>query len=295
MKFSVTTALPSSPVVLDVGSCVMTMGSCFAQHIGTRLSDALPEGQVEVNPFGVTYNPASMSRCLQLLLKGELPVGECLFHGRDGLWHSWLHATPGFSAPTREACLNNITKRFETARERLQAVDVVMLTFGTAHVYELSDTTHLTVNNCHKEPPVRFVERRLTVEEIVGLFTPVLQELRRQRPGLQVVLTVSPYRYTKLGLHGSTLSKSILHLACEALGETFDFVKYFPAYEIIIDELRDYRFYERDMLHPSAVAVDYVWERFAEWSFTPQLERYAALKSARLKRERHVESHRAVT
>lgn len=291
MNFRLTTTLPPDGPRLTTASRVLTLGSCFAQHIGERLRDALPDGQAGVNPFGVLYNPASIARALSLLLEGALPLDEALFAGRDGLWHSWLHATPGFSAPEREVCAANVEGRFQAARRLLAETDTVVLTLGTAHVYELRERPGFVVANCHKEPAARFAERRLSVDEAVALLAAPLEELHRCRPAAQVVVTVSPYRYAKLGLHGSTLSKAVLHLACEALERRFAFVRYFPAYEMVVDELRDYRFYERDMLHPSAVAVDYVAERFAEWAYTPELTAHAAQKAARLRRERH----RAIT
>lgn len=287
MNFSIPVTLPSAGPRLDAGSRVLTLGSCFAQHMGERLCDALPDGCVEVNPFGVLYNPASIAAALGLLLAGGPLPDDLLFCGRDGLWHSWQHATPGFSAPERAACADNVRRRLNGARRLLDGADTVVLTFGTAHVYELRERPGLVVANCHKEPAARFIERRLAPHEAAGLLATPLAELHRRYPGLQVVLTVSPYRYTKLGLHGSTLSKAVLHLACEELCARFGFVSYFPAYEIVVDELRDYRFYERDMLHPSAVAVDYVCERFAEWTFTPALRAAAAEREARLRRERH--------
>lgn len=128
--------------------------------------------------------------------------------------------------------------------------------------------------NCHKEPAADFSEWEMTVEDILRGWQPLVERLAQAAPRLRVVFTVSPYRYVRYGLHGSQLGKAALLLAADRLCRTSGRCLYFPAYEIVVDELRDYRFYERDMLHPSAVAVDYVWEQLRRWSFTPELERY---------------------
>lgn len=288
MNFRTSIDLPTQSIKIDTTSHVMLIGSCFATAMGTRLTDALPIRQTDINPFGVLYNPHTICRALCLLESGTFPE-EVFFVGKDGLWHSWLHDGK-FSATSLEKCRQKVGERFEQSVAFLKKADVIALTWGTAHVYELSGKG-VVVGNCHKEPSSYFSERRLTVDEIVGMYLPILCCLHERNPQLQIVLTVSPYRYAKLGFHGSTLSKAILHLAAERLTKELDFVHYFPAYELIMDELRDYRFYERDMLHPSEQAADYIWECFMNWSFTEKLMDYAHDKAALLRAERHRPLH----
>lgn len=303
MDFRTLVDLPAGAPSLSLRSRVMALGSCFASHMGARLRDALPEGRVEVNPFGAVYNPMSMYAELRALEAGTLRADGLLFRGRDGLWHSWAHSGE-FSAGTREGCLDNVMARFGAAVEAFGGTDVICLTWATAHYYCLrgddgdgaegadGDVPARLTGNCHKEEGRRFDARRVDVEGTVRRYADVLARLKARRPGLQVVVTVSPYRYAKLGFHGNTVSKAILHLAAEGLAEELDYVHYFPAYEILLDELRDYRFYDRDMLHPSEVATDYVWERFRGWCFTPELRAFADEKAALLRDLRHRPLHR---
>lgn len=274
MDFRITAELPADGPHLRPESRVMLMGSCFAEHVGRRMAGA--GLRAEVNPFGVLYNPESLRLALTALLDG-LPGDEVFFEGRDGLWHSWLHSG-AFSAPTREACRRAVTERLDAAARALTQTDVLFVTFGTADVYTLADGR--PVANCHKEPPATFGHRRLSVEETVASWLRLLARLRTVNAGLQVVLTVSPYRYAKLGLHGSQLTKAVLLLAADGICRGAEGCFYFPAYEIVTDELRDYRFYDRDMLHPSAQAVDYVWERLACWCFDEQMQAFLAEQEA---------------
>lgn len=295
MEFRILADLPSNDTLrLNKSSYVALLGSCFAEGIGQRLTDALPDGHTLVNPFGVIYNPLSICRCLNFLL--DLPSSadklSCatsllpyIFEGRDGLWHSWLH-TSHFSASTREDCLEKIVPQLISARNFFERTDLLCLTWGTSYIYELMEDG-LVVTNCHKEPARTFTRRRTTIEEITMATINLIGRFRKLHPSLSVLLTVSPYRYAGSGIHKSTLSKSILHLAAERICDELPYVYYFPAYEIVIDELRDYRFFEADMLHPSAVATDYVWERFCSWCFTPDLEHFAADKLKLLRQARH--------
>lgn len=270
MDFRIKTELPAEGPRLRPESRLMLLGSCFAENVGRRMAGA--GMRAEVNPFGVLYNPESLRLALTALLDG-LPGDDVFFEGRDGLWHSWLHSG-AFSAPTREACRRVVAERLDAAARALGTADVLFVTFGTADVYTLADGR--TVANCHKEPAATFHQRRLTVGKIVETWLMLLGRLRQANRKLQVVMTVSPYRYAKLGLHGSQLTKAVLLLAtdeiCRQAGECF----YFPAYEIVTDELRDYRFYDRDMLHPSAQAVDYVMERLGQWCFDEPMHAFLA-------------------
>lgn len=222
--------------------------------------------RVDANPFGVLYNPESIRQALLSLLDG-LP--DDIYFAHDGLWHSWLHSG-AFSVPSREECARTVALRHCAARRLLPGLDRLYVTFGTNRAYRLraAGGAGRVVANCHKVPRGSFVEEELTPEAVVSAWSPLLARLFAAAPALQVVFTVSPYRYAKYGFHGNQLAKSALLLAVDALCRRFEGrCHYFPAYEIVLDELRDYRFYDPDMLHPSPQAVAYVWERFAAWSF----------------------------
>ena len=248
---------------------LLLLGSCFAAHIGARLADA--KFRCDVNPYGALYNPLSVSAALREIVLGKVYGGEDLFrHG--GCWHSPMHHGD-FSAPSAEEALEKINGRIARAHEGIFRADRLLLTFGTAWVYEQRQTGRI-VGNCHKLPDGEFVRRRLTVDEIVADYTSLLSGLLARNGGLQVVFTVSPIRHVRDGLHANQLSKAVLLLAVDRLCQAFPrHVSYFPAYELLLDELRDYRFYAEDMVHPSGVAVRYVWERFAAACFEEETMR----------------------
>lgn len=289
MEFRTVVDLPPRPALLEPSDRAVLMGSCFAEHVGRHMAASLPAGQVDVNPFGVLYNPHSLRRALDLLLGKPFPYEEALFQGRDGLWHSWLHSGE-FSAPTAEACREAIARRLRQAAGTLRRAKLLVVTFGTAFHYALADTGRV-VANCHKEPQARFREVRPDAVSLCAGWLETLAALRAANPQLLTVFTVSPYRYAKYGFHASQLSKAALLLAVDRLLAEAPQTAYFPAYEIVLDELRDYRFFDRDMLHPSPQAVDYVWERFRQWAFSPKLEAFAAERERLRKAAAHRPLH----
>ena len=251
---------------------LMLMGSCFAAHIGARLQEA--RFRCDANPYGVLYNPLSISAALRQMLAGKVYAAADLYP-HQGLWHSPMHHGD-FSAATPDEALRRINSRLVPASAALPALDFLLLTWGTAWVYEDRETG-LVAGNCHKLPETRFLRRRLAVDEIVEDAASLFDSLWRQRASLQVVLTVSPIRHVRDGLHDNQLSKATLLLAADRLCAAFPGrVFYFPAYELLQDELRDYRFYADDLVHPSPLAVRYVWERFAQWCLSPEAVRLMA-------------------
>ncbi|MDR0962519.1 MAG: GSCFA domain-containing protein [Mediterranea sp.] len=243
---------------------LLVMGSCFAENIGSRLAEA--KFRCDVNPYGVLYNPLSIAQALREILAGKVYTPDDLLqHG--GLWHSAMHHGD-FSSESTEEILQRINMRLGQAHRQSNRWDVLLLTFGTAWVYLQEDKV---VGNCHKQPEKCFVRRRLEPEEIVTGYTGLIAELMRRHPHLKIVFTVSPIRHVRDGMHANNLSKAVLHLAIDRLQAAYpDAVSYFPAYELLLDELRDYRFYAADMLHPSEVAVQYVWQKFVQHCFSPQ-------------------------
>ncbi len=285
MELQTKVALPKESIALSHESEAVFIGSCFAEHIGQRMASS--GLAVDVNPFGVLYNPESIALALTCILEGACP-DHAFFKGKDGLWHSRLHSGD-FSAATEVEVRENVNRRISQARAMLDG-DLLSITWGTAHVYRLkSDNT--TVGNCHKQPAAEFSCHRLSVDEITLMWRPLLEKLFKSNQNLQILLTVSPYRYAGYGLHENQLSKSVLHLAADALCTTFPGCHYFPAYEIVIDELRDYRFFEADMLHPSQVAVDWVWERFGDWCFNEKMREYVNDHQALIRDANHRPLH----
>lgn len=286
MQFFTPLDLPATPSwQLFSSSRLLLLGSCFAAEVGERLSRVLPAGQVCINPFGALYNPASLAGALRLLLAPEVSrtdtVEESLFAGRDGFWHSWLFDTH-HSAPSREECRARCLASIHDVD--LTNTDILVLTLGTDRAYRLRDGDERVVANCHKEPAARFAEE--TVE--ASCLSEVLDEVQTRCPALHILLTVSPYRYAKYGFHASQLSKARLLLWVDTYVQQGDGrISYFPAYELLLDELRDYRFYAPDMLHPSPQAVDYIYERFAAWCFSPELNAAAPARLKLWKQQQH--------
>lgn len=232
---------------------VLLLGSCFSDNMGRRMRER--GFDLLENPFGTMYNPLSMAECLRRCEEGR-EIGEEELVLQDGLWHSWLHHG-AFSNADKEECMRQCNQKLAAAHEFLSRPTTMVLTFGTAFVYRHQGRV---VGNCHKVPAREFERTMLSVEEIVEVWAPMIA--REQARGGQVVVTVSPIRHLADTAHGNMVSKATLLLACERLEQAG--ADYFPSYEIMMDELRDYRFYDRDMVHPSELAVDLIWERFED-------------------------------
>jgi hypothetical protein len=265
MKFR--TDLPTFKASFDINYQTPTLGigSCFVENIGGKMTQRrFPFHQ---NPFGIVYNPLSMAAQLDILTSEKRFVESDLVE-INGLYHSWLHHGC-FSEETEEGTLNGINSAIDKARLFLQYTNRLFLTFGSATVYQLK-TTQEVVANCHKAPPPYFDHRRLSTAEIVATLSPIFEKLFTQCVDLQIILTVSPIRHLRDGLIENNLSKATLLLAADALAQKFPNVTYFPAYELVMDDLRDYRFFERDMMHPTAQAVDYIWDYFSHTYFSEE-------------------------
>lgn len=251
---------------------MMLFGSCFSENIGKLMTENL--FNVDVNPFGILYNPLSISIAIKRLLRNEMIVADELAF-RDGMYHSFLHHG-AFSDAESQQCVEKISRRFHPAATSIREVSVFLVTFGTAYAYRLRSTGDI-VGNCHKFPGDNFVHARLSIEQIVNEWSEVIETLKEVNPRVKFVFTVSPVRHWKDGAHENTISKSVLHLSIEKLSETFnENVRYFPAYEIVMDELRDYRFYAEDMIHVSDMAVQYIWQRFRNTFFSGETEKILA-------------------
>ena len=268
MNFRTQVELPKRETEIRHSDRIMLFGSCFAENIGNLL--LANKFRCDVNPFGILYNPLSIVEALWQILSHQTYTEEDLFYA-GGCWHSWMHHSI-FSASTAASCLSSINTRLEQASAGLPQLDWLVITWGTAFAYWLKERT-MVVGNCHKQPDSLFTRQLLTVEEIVTEWECVLVELRKVNPFLKILFTVSPIRHSKDGMHGNQISKSTLLLAVDELCRRWSDCYYFPSYEIMMDELRDYRFYADDMLQPSPVAVSYLWECFTECYFSKETDR----------------------
>lgn len=253
---------------------IMTLGSCFADEVSSRLAE---NGfNILANPFGTLYNPLSISSSLRRILNRQ-PYADSdtvsrIENGNE--IYSCLFGNSRFNSTDKSETLSLINQEIAASYQFLKDVDFLIITFGTAHFYTMKESGK-TVANCHKQPADKFILERLTIGQIVTDYNNLISELRAFNPKIKLVFTVSPNRYKAYGLHGSQKDKAILLLAIEEICKNED-VYYFPSYEAVIDDLRDYRFYAEDMIHPSKVAVDYVYDLFADSFFSTETKKTAA-------------------
>jgi len=261
----------------------MLIGSCFTENIGNRLEENL--FRVYTNPFGVVYNPMSVKRSLDILLESRVYSTNDLFMHED-LWHSWDHHSD-FSGPEPSKVLQRINDHIIHASDFLKKSDFLFISLGTAWVYLLREDGRL-VCNCHKVPAKKFDRQLLSIENIVDAWSDLLKNLAKQNPGLKIIFTVSPVRHWKDGAHGNQLSKSTLHLAInEIIGSFPESCFYFPSFELLIDDLRDYRYYAGDLLHPGENAIQYIWEYFRKSFFDDKTTNHLKQIDELLKASRH--------
>jgi hypothetical protein len=249
----------SSPHLHSLNTRFLTLGSCFSEAIGHRLNAM--KFTTTVNPFGVIYNPVSIHRVLTYALDEATPPAHTYFCQQEVHLNHDFHSR--FAALIRAELEDKISDRIRQVRDRLNQTRIIMLTYGTAWVYLLKGSSHI-VANCHKRPSQDFEKRLLTISEIHASFSQLRSRLKTLHPEVQIILTVSPVRHIKDTIPLNSVSKSLLRVACHQITEEYPDVEYFPAYEIMLDDLRDYRFYDKDMIHPSDVAEEYIWERFVE-------------------------------
>ncbi len=258
MKLSTAVSIPKSDVLIDHQNPIFLIGSCFAENIGTKLIDS--KFDVNVNPNGIIFNPISIVNALKRIIKLDL-YQENELKDYDNNWFSFQHHS-SFSSFNKEECLTKVNDELRNGHDHLKKTKTIFITFGSAWVYEYEQIG--IVANCHKIPNKNFTKRLLSVKEIITAFESIQDDLKEYN----VIFTVSPVRHSKDGLHENNLSKSTLHLAINNLVEQNSNYSYFPAYELVIDELRDYRFYKDDLVHLTDLAVDYVWEKFSVGYFS---------------------------
>ncbi len=266
---------------------LLAIGSCFAEHIAGKLADA--KFDIETNPTGILFNPLSIVEALRSYRVGKPVKADELLYDGERWFHYDFHGS--FSDADAAQALKQMNTGRAIGAAALKKSDFVLLTFGTAWVYERQGRP---VANCHRQPASKFVRRRLSVEEIVAAF----DEWFRTRPDennflggslteKQIILTVSPVRHLGDGLEGNTLSKAVLRMAAAELAERHPNVHYFPAYEIVLDDLRDYRFYADDLVHPAPQAIEYIWEKFVAAALDDEAQRLLPEVEAIVSAARH--------
>lgn len=257
MKFRTEILIPHSGLELGLDDRTVLLGSCFSDNIGTRLADA--GFNVLRNPFGTLYNPASIASAVRRLDSGRpFTEADCVKMGAGSeLICSFEHHT-SFARESAQEFLDNANARLQESRDFWKSCGKVVVTLGSAFVWKALERGGAVVSNCLKRPDREFAREMLSVQECASL----LQDIIASHPDKEFIFTVSPIRHLSDGAHSNTLSKSTLHLAVDSAMAGARNAAYFPAYELMMDELRDYRFWAKDMVHPSELAVDYIWEQF---------------------------------
>jgi hypothetical protein len=262
MELRTTFSIEPSPQKITYTDPVMFIGSCFAASIGRQLE--LGRMPVMINPAGTVYNPVSVCNTINTITSRKKYDPADLFKYED-TWVSFDHYTD-FSSSLPEEILDKINSKSAEAHKFLTDAKFIFITFGTAMVFRWNESGKI-VSNCHKIPSARFTHELLSPDYIASLWMDQLDKLKSLFPDLKVVFTISPVRHWKDGAHSNQVSKAVLFIAVEKLLEHPSKPSYFPAYELVMDDLRDYRFYNDDMLHVSDMAVDYIWEAFRSCYF----------------------------
>jgi lysophospholipase L1-like esterase len=265
MKFRTEVTIEKGDFEINHQSKILFLGSCFAENIGNMLEKS--RFRTDINPFGILYNPLSVKKSIEYLLSNKQFTMNDLVRN-EGIWHSFAHHGR-FSGENAEEVLTAINNRIQFSTQFLLDSYYLFITLGSAWVYFLKSTGDV-VSNCHKFQNSIFDRTLISVETIVNELFEVLTLLLQHNPKLKIIFTVSPVRHWKDGANGNQLSKASLLLAISALQKKMPQISYFPAYELVIDDLRDYRFYADDLLHPNTQAVEYIYEKFAACYFSKQ-------------------------
>lgn len=271
MKFRTEYQAVRSALTLDPKRPIVLVGSCFASNIALKMKECRWDA---FNGVGTLYNPMSIAKVLDLILFGDASddiLYTSLFEA-EGMVHSWLFDSH-FSSTSKEKCIESILESRTGFLKALKDSQALIVTFGTSWCYSLSEEykvhsnledklSEYIVANCHKMPASMFSRRRVSVEEIEQLWIDLTLRIKKKFPNITIIFTVSPVRHLKDGFEGNTLSKATLHLAIDKICSNVSYCLYFPAYELLIDDLRDYRFYDSDLEHPSDMAIEYLWDVF---------------------------------
>lgn len=260
MQFRTVIPISESQFPIDYHSKILSLGSCFAVNMAAKLS--YYKFQNCCNPFGIIFNPVSIEKLVERAVNKDFFTEKDIFFHND-VWHCFeVHSE--LSNPNKEAFLKLLNELIEVTNQQIIQSTHVLITYGTAWVYRNKDNNQI-VANCHKVPQRQFSKELLSIARIQTAINNTISTIRSINPEVKFIFTVSPVRHIKDGFVENTLSKAHLISAIHSTDNSqFTTHNYFPSYEIMMDELRDYRFYAEDMLHPSQVAIDYIWERFKE-------------------------------
>lgn len=259
--------LSKSSLPITHGQSILLMGSCFTENIGTRLREA--GFRVSINPFGILYNPFSLMLALRKIIGTEMYTAADLFMHRD-IWYSWEHHGR-FSHSSPKNLLQQINDELLRAHVFLKNADYVFITLGSAHTFYHKSAAK-TVANCHKVPQKEFELQLLSMGNVQNILHEGLRLLHSFNPNCRVIFTISPVKHLAYGLVENALGKSILRVAIDEVLKDDNMATYFPAFELVNEDLRDYRFYAPDMMHISDVAVDYIWNKFSETYFNGETQ-----------------------
>jgi hypothetical protein len=252
---------------INHGDQILALGSCFSQEIGGCLEDS--KFRININPFGTLYHPEAIARVLEYGLGRQQWHPEYATRQQD-VWYSWHHHGK-VSSLSEEGLQRHIEKIHSELIASLKKTRIIMITPGTAWGYNLKSSNQV-VANCHKAPAQIFEKIMMPPESVSACFQKMIDNVREQFPEIKFVFTVSPVRHLRDGFHENQLSKSSLLLGIQEIVEQNEDVYYFPSYEIMLDELRDYRFYAADKIHPSEEAIHYIWKRFRSWCMNETTE-----------------------
>lgn len=268
MKLQLNFDIEPSKTKIGLGSKIVTIGSCFSDNIGNQLVENKIDAAI--NPFGTVFNPSSIFKLLNNSIENS-KIDEYHFLDNDGIWYHYDYHSKNNNSE-REQLKTEIEKIQKKVGQSLKTADYLIITLGTAFAYQCLETKNY-VANCHKMPSNLFRKDLLHVKHICQEFEHFYKKIKAFNPNINIVLTVSPVRHTKDGIPENQVSKSILRAAFHYLCTDFE-VQYFPAYEIMMDELRDYRFYEEDLIHPNKMATDYIFQRFSETYFDEKTKEF---------------------
>lgn len=265
MKFHFEFDIKRAPKPVQHSQQLMLMGSCFTENIGDKLRKH--KFNVLENPNGILFNPVSVAEALDSYLSGKVYTASDIFQHNE-TWHSWKHHSR-YSGVTAGECISKINHSIAGAHQYLKHADHLVITLGSAWLYTLTQEAvnavpgSVAANN-HKAPAGWFRKRLMQATEAVALLGDMVRKLQAYNPSLQIILTISPVRHLREGVIENNRSKAVLIQAVHELVENFEQLYYFPAYELVVDDLRDYRFYAEDLVHPNYHATQYVWEKFTE-------------------------------
>ena len=289
MKFRTEIKISDAPKILSPERLILLAGSCFSDNIGEKISNS--GWPSLVNPCGVLYNPVSIAVVFQLALTHRSlrrGIISSSITSREGKYVSWFMGAKSIGN-TEEECCDRVSEAIDDLEEGLERAYGIVITFGTSDVWLLKGSDR-AVGNCHKHPSQEFDRRRLGIDDIVASWSEIINMIRSRNPEVNFIFTVSPRRYLSEGFAENTRLKAVLILACEKLCKEVSNVYYFPSYEIINDDLRDYRFYKPDLLHPSEMAVDYIWEKFKE----SYIDKTGIEKLNQMERGYRIKNHRPI-